>query len=85
MRKALILLTATAALTACSSTPDAATQPGSPAVYERISSTDDCAALQQEFDTASANHDRAAAGSDEATTATAYMKAAQDRMETVGC
>ena len=54
--------------------------PGEPAVYERIRSLTDCSALQQEFDTAAASHDR---GGGEV--ATSYMQAAQDRMRQLGC
>jgi hypothetical protein len=83
MPKALILLTAVAALTACGSTTE--DRPGDPGVYERIAASEDCAALQKEFDTASANHDRAEAGSDQGGGAPAYMKAADERMGEVGC
>lgn len=45
----------------------------------------DCAAVQQEFDTAAASNDRAEAGTDEAVTTLAYMQAAQDRLEELDC
>jgi hypothetical protein len=83
MRKALILLTAVAALTACGSTTE--DRPGDPGVYERIAGLNDCDALQGEFDTADANHQRAEGGSEQARAATAYMKAADERMREVGC
>jgi len=60
-------------------------QPGNPKVYDRIASLTDCAALQQEFDTAAASHDRAAAGSDQAEAATSYMEAADDRLKELNC
>ena len=59
-------------------------KPGDPEVYKRIAATKDCAELQREFDTASANHDRAATGV-QRETATAYMTAADERMREVGC
>ncbi|SNR33215.1 hypothetical protein [Blastococcus mobilis] len=86
MRKALTVLTALAALTACGGSEDATEdRPGSVEVYERIEAATDCAALQTEFDTASANHDRAEAGSEQAEAATAYMKAADERMRELDC
>ncbi len=60
-------------------------QPGSPAVYERIESLTDCVELQAEFDTAAANNDRAAAGSEEFDVTLSYMEAADDRLAEVGC
>lgn len=58
---------------------------GNPAVYERILNLTDCAALQQEFDRATANNDRAEPGTDEHRWTLGYMTAAQDRMDAVGC
>lgn len=59
---------------------------GSPAVYNRIKSLTDCAALQREFDTAEANHNRdLTRGSSLAEIDTDYMKAADSRMKAVGC
>lgn len=49
---------------------------GNPEVLERIGGMEDCTALQQEFDTADASSGEAA---------TAYMKAADERMREVGC
>lgn len=60
-------------------------QPGSAAVYDRIAGLDDCAALQQEFDTASASRDRAEPGSEQAEAALSYMEAANDRLQELGC
>lgn len=69
------------ALSACGSD----SQPGNKAVYDRIASTTDCDQLQQEFDAASSNHDRAASGSEQAEAATGYMKAADERMQELAC
>lgn len=55
------------------------------AVSERIRTETDCATLQQEFDTASDNFDRAEPGSPAADASLAYMNLADDRMQEVGC
>lgn len=60
-------------------------KPGNQAVYDRISATSDCAKLQTEFDTAMSNHDRYAAGDERRKVPLAYAKAAQDRIEKLGC
>lgn len=60
-------------------------RPGNPAVFERIEAESDCAKLQGEFDTAEANHKSAEPGSPAALAATEYMKAADERMQEVGC
>lgn len=60
-------------------------RPGDDAVYDRIGSLSDCQALQDEFDSAAADHDRAVPGSDEAEAATSYMLAAEDRRDVLGC
>ena len=75
MRRCIAVLAAAVALSACSSGGEA-DRPGSPEVYERIAGLEDCAALQQEFDTAEANGGE---------TGTAYMKAADERMQELGC
>lgn len=54
---------------------------GNPDVYNRIASLTDCAELQREFDQADANR----AISDDPSIQTEYMKAADDRMEEIGC
>jgi len=59
-------------------------RPGSSAVYDRISATTDCDALQREFDTASASHDRATTD-DQREITLSYMQAADDRMKEVNC
>lgn len=77
-----LTLAACVALSGCNKSTPA--KPGDPEVYKRIAATKDCAELQREFDTASANHDRAATGV-QRETATAYMTAADERMREVGC
>lgn len=76
---AAVLITS---MSACSSTPE---EPkGNPAVYERINSLEDCDLLQAEFDLASNNHDRMEAG-EQKSTMLAYMKAANNRQDELGC
>lgn len=58
---------------------------GQPSVYSRIASTTDCAALQEQFNIAGDNNDRAEPGTDAHRWSLGYMKAADDRMEAVGC
>jgi len=75
-------------LSGCGSSSEPTTTPslpGEPDVYARIAAETDCAALQDEFDTADAAHERADAGSHAAEVALSYMQAADDRMEEVGC
>jgi hypothetical protein len=76
------------ALAGCGSS-DATNAPrtGNPAVYERIASETDCAALQHEFDTADVNHTRDLGRDrlDLADVDVAYMNAADDRMREIGC
>ena len=67
------------------STPEPAAQPGSQAVYQRIAGTTDCAALQQEFDQASSDHDAAPPGSNGKAWTLGYMEAASARMVSLGC
>lgn len=80
MRRMLVVAVTVLAVAGCSSD-----KPGSQAVYDRISGETGCVQLQQEFDTASASHDRATAGSSAAEAATGYMEAANDRMKSLGC
>lgn len=54
------------------------------AVFARIAAETDCAALQQEFDTAADNHDRDA-GTDRGELELRYMNAADKRMDKAGC
>jgi hypothetical protein len=65
----------------------AATGPGSPEVYKRIAAMTDCAAIQQERDTADANakRDRERGRPDLAEIAASYRSAAEVRMEDFGC
>jgi hypothetical protein len=60
---------------------------GNPAVYERIAGLTNCESLQREFDTAQVNHrrDLDSGKLDRAEVDTSYMKAANDRMDQVGC
>lgn len=58
---------------------------GSASVYARIAGLSDCAALQEEFDTAADNNDRAEPGTPQHRQTLGYMTAALDRMEAVGC
>lgn len=61
-------------------------KPGNQAVYGRIASMTNCAALQAQFNTASANHDRELHRNlDLAEIDTSYMEAADARMEDLGC
>lgn len=69
MRHAGVVVLLAAALVGCGSEEPA----GNDAVYDRINSTEDCATLQAEFDTADSNGK------------TDYMKAADERMREVGC
>lgn len=59
--------------------------PGSPAVYGQIEAASDCAELQQMFNQASANNDRATAGTDQFDWTLGYMTAADARMKGLGC
>jgi hypothetical protein len=54
-------------------------------VYNRITTLDDCAALQAEFDIASENNLLHEPGSPESKETTGYMTAANNRMEEIGC
>jgi hypothetical protein len=62
-------------------------RPGSAAVYARIDAETDCEILQDEFDTAQANHKqdlaRGAAALDKIDTS--YVEAANARMRELGC
>lgn len=70
---------------ACSSGDDSADRPGEPSVYNRIAALDDCAALQEEFDRAAANNDRAEPGTAEHKATLGYMKAAEARRDELNC
>jgi hypothetical protein len=56
-------------------------EPGNPDVYARINAMTDCAELQREFDQADAN--RSLPTDDDIPIA--YMKAADERMDEIGC
>jgi hypothetical protein len=81
VRRLLVVL---ALVTACGG-PGDDERPGSAAVYDEIETSADCAALQETFDRASANHDRAQPGSAERRWTRGYMRAADDRMRSIGC
>lgn len=86
MRTHITAIAAGLLLVGCSSGSEAAgEQPGSPAVYDRIAGLEDCAALQQEFDTTAATSDRADAGTPEAKAALGYMEAADERLKELDC
>lgn len=75
-------------MSSCSAaTPAPTPRPGSSAVYERIAALTDCPSLQREFDTADANgkRDREAGRAEQAAWATAYMRAADERMKSLKC
>lgn len=58
---------------------------GSPAVYQQIAASTDCADLQATFDRAAANNDRAEPGSTERAWTLGYMRAAEERRQALGC
>ena len=65
--------------------------PGLPAVYERIAGMTDCVALQEQFDIAVATNERSGgppaswSSYSWAEIGLGYMRAANERMEEVGC
>jgi hypothetical protein len=90
MKKMCVAVGLALLLSACGGAADSGateeeTKPGNAAVYERIAGLTDCAELQAEFDTASANNDAAEPGTDEHKATTAYMEAADARMQEVDC
>lgn len=58
---------------------------GSPAVYESIRAETDCSALQETFDRAAGNNDRATPGTAEHRWTLGYMKAAEAQRQSIGC
>lgn len=58
---------------------------GSLQVYEDILLMTDCAILQEKFDLAAGNNDRATPGTKESSWTLGYMMVADDRMEELGC
>ena len=58
---------------------------GNPDVYNRILSLTDCALLQEEFNIASENNQRATPGTAEYKETIGYMVAADDRMKALDC
>jgi hypothetical protein len=58
---------------------------GSDDVYSEILAEADCTNLQASADHASALHDAAEAGSDQARATTGYLAAIDDRMRAIGC
>lgn len=81
MKRALLVSAVAVLVGGCA----ASDQPGGAAVYDRIGGLSDCAALQQEFDTAYRDNSRAEPGSEQFDVTLSYMNAAQDRMEEVDC
>lgn len=77
--------TTTTRLAAVTTTVDK--RPGSPQVYAEIAAATDCATLQDSFDRAEATSKRPGgpAGATWAKIGIAYMKAADDRMDKIGC
>lgn len=69
------------------STPESTARPGNPAVYREIAAETNCARLQEMFDIADANHERAVAANDldQMAWTLGYMQAADDRMRALGC
>lgn len=82
---ALVALAITVPIMVLGARSGGESQPGSPAVYAEISASSDCAWLQTSFDQASENNDRAPAGSSAFDWSLGYMRAADERMEAVGC
>ena len=60
-------------------------KPGNPAVYDRINSETDCDTLQAEFNQAMTNHDALPSGDSRRDWALGYAKAADSRMNDLGC
>lgn len=58
---------------------------GSLAAYEEILKMTDCAKLQEQFDTAAGNNDRARPGTKAFRWTMGYMEAADNRMRAIGC
>lgn len=92
MRRYMVVIALSVGLVACGGGDDGSTdQPGSPEVYARIAAETDCQILQDEFDRAADNFDRAVAADEPAGEGTerewtvAYMKAADERMAAIGC
>lgn len=81
----LVLALAAVLVVGCGGGIGQTTPIGNPAVQQRIAAETDCATLQAEFDTASANFDRAPKGTPESAAAISYMDAADNRMKAVGC
>lgn len=79
-----VLMIAAGTLYVCGSGEDG-TPAGNPATHARIRAMTDCAALQEAFDTAAANFDRAQKGTPQSGWSVAYMKTADERMEEIGC
>lgn len=58
---------------------------GNPAVYERISSSRNCTALQEEFDVAMDNAEARESGDPLRDISLSYANAANNRMREIGC
>lgn len=86
MRKFLLIVVLLTA--GCNSAPSPTQEKiGNPAVYQRIANETDCVVLQGEFDQADATSKRPGgpAGTTWLKIGIAYMEAADERMEEVGC
>lgn len=81
---AILAITLLAAV-GCTTNGDESSHPGNPAVYERIASLTDCAALQREFDTAMDNSEARPALDPAGEISQSYGEAANDRMRSIGC
>jgi hypothetical protein len=65
--------------------PFSAQRPGNPAVYERIAGLTDCAALQDELDTAMTNAELRERGDPIRTVSIAYAEFTAERMDDLAC
>ena len=67
------------------SRPTAVSRPGDSVIYTKIESLTSCGELQREFDLYMDGHDRARAGTDMREVLLSYAKAANQRLQDVGC
>lgn len=72
-------------LGACNNPPAAEVRPGNPDTYARLEGLTSCEELDRELGTFLDVRDAAAPGSERATVALAYAKAADERMRSLGC
>ena len=88
LRATLALALVALSLAGCgtsSSSDNNGQRDGSPAVWARIENGTDCAALQDEFDTAMDNAEARESGDPYRDLSMDYAEAADDRMEEIGC